>query len=57
MLLINFSECFKKGTKQGPPWQSSGWDSVLPMQGARVRSLVGELRSHMTRGAAKNKGY
>ena len=25
------------------------------MQGTRVRSLVGELRSHMLRGAAKKK--
>ena len=30
---------------QGLPWWSSGWDSVLPMQGAWVRSLVRELRS------------
>ena len=29
--------------------------TVLPMQGARVRSLVGELRSRMTHGAAKTK--
>ena len=27
--------------------------TVLPLQGAQVRSLVGELRSHMLRGAAK----
>ena len=25
------------------PWWSSGWDSALPMQGAQVQSLVGEL--------------
>ena len=25
----------------------------LPLQGARVRSLVGELRSHMPQGVAK----
>ena len=30
---------------QGLPWWSSGLDSVLPLQGARVWSLVGELRS------------
>ena len=29
------------------PWQSSGWDSVLPMQGAWVQTLIGELRSCM----------
>ena len=27
----------------GLPWWSIGWDSALPMQGARVRSLVMEL--------------
>ena len=31
----------------GLPWWSSGWDSVLPLQGAWVRSLVRELRSCM----------
>ena len=39
----------------GLPWRSSGWHSALPMQGARVRSLVGELGSHMLHGAAKKK--
>ena len=34
---------------------SSGQDSSLTMQGAWVRSLVGELRSHMLRIVAKNK--
>ena len=34
------------------PWQSRGEDSALPMQGARVRSPVRELRSHMPHGAA-----
>ena len=37
--------------KKGPwglPWWRSGWDSTLPRQGARVRSLVRELDStHM----------
>ena len=28
---------------EGLPWWSSEWDSALPMQGARVPSLVGEL--------------
>ena len=38
----------------GIPWQSSGYDSVLPpVQGARVRSLVGELRSHKPHGTAR----
>ena len=29
--------------EQGLPWRSSSQDSALPVQGARVRSLVGEL--------------
>ena len=29
----------------GLPWWSSSYDSMLPLQGARVRALVGELRS------------
>ena len=37
----------------GIPWRSSGWDSTLPLQGARVQSLVSELRSHMLRGGEK----
>ena len=28
----------------GLPWWSSGWESVLPMQGTQVRSLVRETR-------------
>ena len=31
----------------GLTWQSSGLDSMLPLQGSWVPSLVGELRSHM----------
>ena len=31
---------------EGVPWQFSGYDSALPLQGAWVRSLVGELRFH-----------
>ena len=45
----------KRGFFGGLPWRSSGWDSVLPLQGARVPSLIGVLRSHMLRGAAKKK--
>ena len=26
---------------EGIPWQSSGYDSILPLKVARVRSLVG----------------
>ena len=31
---------------QGIPWQSSGWDSALPLLRAWVQFLVRELRSH-----------
>ena len=34
-------------TSWGLPWQSSGWDSVLPLQEVWVWSLVGELRYHI----------
>ena len=27
----------------GLPWQSSGWDSMLPMQGTWVQSLMGQI--------------
>lgn len=37
----------KKETAEGFPWQSSGWDAVLLMQGVQVRALIEELRSHM----------
>ena len=30
----------------GLPWWSSGWDSVLPMHGAQVQTLVRELIPH-----------
>lgn len=46
----------KSGSKYielGLPWWSSGQDSALPRQGARVQSLVRELRSHMPHGTAK----
>ena len=38
---ITFWEWMESG--QGLPWCSSGWDSVLPRQGAQVWSLVREL--------------
>ena len=44
-----------KRMTEGLPWWSNGYDSVLPLQGARVLSLVRELRSHMLVGAAKKK--
>ena len=36
-----------------PLWQASGYDSMLPLQGAWVQSLVRKLRSHMSSGTAK----
>ena len=41
-----------KWTHRIPLW-SSGSDSVTPLQGAGVQSLVGELRSRILHGAAK----
>ena len=46
---------FLKSTVSGIPWPSGGWDSELPLQGARVPSVVGELRSRKLCGAAKKK--
>ena len=41
--------------KQGLPPQSSDQDRVLQMQWARVRSMVGELRSHIPHDVTKKK--
>ena len=43
----------KKKINWGIPRRSSVWDSGLSLQCARVRSLVGELRSCKLRGASK----
>lgn len=43
-----------KGYVLGLPWQPSQ-DSVLPMQGVRVWSLVGKLGPHRLSGTAKIK--
>ena len=37
----------------GLPWQTSGYDSELPLQEAQVPPLGGELRSRMLPGATK----
>jgi len=34
--------------RQRLPWQSSGQDSMTPVQRARIQSLVRELRSHIS---------
>ena len=36
----------------GLPWWSSGWDTTLPLQGAWVRSPVGELGFHRSQDPA-----
>ena len=38
---------------QGLPWRNCGYDSMLPLKGAQVQSLVQELRSCMLCGMAK----
>ena len=43
----------KKEQSLGLLWWSSGWDSMLPLQEARVRSLVGELGSRTPHSVAK----
>ena len=37
----------KKETGEGFPWQFSGWDAVILMQGVQLQALFEELRSHM----------
>ena len=37
------------------PWQFSGWDSGLPLQGVWVQTLVRELRSLVLPGLTKSK--
>ena len=39
----------------GIPWWFNGYGSMLLLQGARVQSLVRELRSCRSCGTAKNK--
>ena len=37
----------KKETGEGFPWQFSGWDAVILMQGVQLQAPIEELRSHM----------
>ena len=46
----SYCTCFIKSAQR-----SSGQDSMFPLQGARVYSLVRELRSRMPRGVSKKK--
>ena len=39
----------------GFPWQSSGYDSALPLQEAKVWPLLGEMRSHKPHSMAAKK--
>ena len=45
----------QKMNKARLPWQSSDEDSVIPLQRARVRSLIQELRSQRGPGKKKKK--
>lgn len=47
--------CLMHKKIRGLPWQFSGWDSMLPLPGSWVRSLVGDIRSHIPLRKAKNK--
>ena len=42
----HWASCWMKGALR-LPWQSSGWDSEIPLQETQVLSLVQELRSHI----------
>ena len=47
------NKCFSKEQTEGLPWQFSGSDITLPMQGMLVWSLVWELRSHVLCGMGR----
>ena len=44
---------FYNSNAGGIPWQCSGQDPALPLQGGMVRSLVGPVRPHMLRDTAR----
>ena len=52
-LFLEFYPTERKRKTEGLPWWSSDKDSVLPMQGTWVCSLVGKLRSHILCSMAK----
>ena len=39
----------------GIPWWSSGWDTIRPLQGKQVPSLVRELKCHMPHDVKEKK--
>ncbi|XP_057600894.1 breakpoint cluster region protein isoform X3 [Hippopotamus amphibius kiboko] len=50
-VIVHSATGFKQSSKnRGLPWRSSGEDSTLPLEGARVPSLVREPRSRIPRG-------
>ena len=49
----HFSKCYIRGFS----WQCSVQDSVLPLQGVWVQSLIKELRSYMLEGLARKKYF
>ena len=55
-VIINFSKpigCSTSRVNPGTPQWFSGEDSLLPLQGLQVQSLVGELRSCIANGTAE----
>ena len=50
---LSFLSRKNTGERMGLPWWSSGYDPILPIQGAWVRSPGGELSSHMPHSVAK----
>ena len=59
--IFNFNRCWQMLFKNTVLWEllwgSSGYDSMLPLQGMHVWSLVGKLRSHMLCGMAKKNFF
>ena len=53
MQKISIIDTAQKRERRDFPGGSVVKDSVLPLQGAWIRSLVGELRSHMLQGVAE----
>ena len=47
---------FKKASRE-LSWQSSSYDSMFPVQGAQVQSLVRELRTHKPHHGAKKEPH
>ena len=54
---LKFFPASKSWCSQGLPRRSSGYDLVLPLQGAQVQSLVRELRSQMLHCVGKTKRW